>query len=139
MCKVFALLALSLATGCATTHPIEPQLAAASIDFSKAERIVVTLSNFAFTPTDIQLTAGKPYELVLTDSASGGHDFTAPEFFASAKISPGDAAKVASGQVALSGKQSVTIDLVPAAGNYPLACTHLGHVALGMKGTITVS
>ncbi|MXO59202.1 copper-binding protein [Altererythrobacter salegens] len=136
---LFAPFALVLLAGCASTHSIEPQLATSSTDFGRAERIEISLSNFAFAPSDIQLSAGKAYELVLTDTASGGHDFTAPEFFAAAKIKASDASKVASGQVELSGGQSVTIDLVPTAGNYKLTCTHLGHVALGMSGTIKVS
>lgn len=129
---------LCLVAACASTHPIEPQVAPASVDFDKAEMVEVTLSNFEFSPETIRLQAGAPCALVLINAASGGHDFTAPEFFAAASIMAEDADEVATGQVELAGGATVTIHLVPVAGQYPLVCTHLGHAAFGMKGTIVV-
>lgn len=130
-------LCLTLAA-CATTHPITPQLAASDSVFANARTIEVTLSNFDFTPRHIQLQAGVPYALHFVDTASAGHDFTAPEFFAAARVAPNDAGAIASGQVELAGGQDKTIRLIPAAGTYKLACTHLGHAALGMTGDIVV-
>jgi uncharacterized cupredoxin-like copper-binding protein len=124
--------------GCAMSHPIDPQIAPASTSFANAEKVAVTLSNFDFTPSTIHLKAGRPYALVLTNTADGGHDFAAPEFFAAAKIEAGDAASVAKGEVELEGRQSATVHLVPAAGEYDLVCTHAGHALLGMKGKIVV-
>ena len=49
--------------------------------------------------TTLHLRAGRPYRLEVHNAASGGHDFTAPEFFAAARIAPADAAKVAGGLV----------------------------------------
>ncbi len=137
MRMAFAALALGLATGCASSHSIRPQVADTGIDFSRAESLEVRLSSFAFNPSDIHMQAGKPYALKLVD-VSGGHDFTAPQFFAAAKIAPEDVAKVAKGQIELKAGDSTTIHLVPAAGQYDLACTHFGHAALGMKGKIMV-
>lgn len=135
---VLAGLLAALLASCATTRPIEPQLAPASVDFAGAERYEVTLSNFEFSPETLRLHAGRSYALVLNDVASGGHDFTAPEFFAAAQIMPGDAALVANGQVDLQGGQSKTVHLVPASGTYDLVCTHTAHALLGMKGKIIV-
>jgi uncharacterized cupredoxin-like copper-binding protein len=132
-----AAFALSLLAGCASTHAIQPQVASPGIDFSRAETVEVTLSSFEFTPAEIRLQAGKPYVLKLVDT-SGGHDFTAPAFFAAARIAPEDAAKVAKGQIELKAGESAAIHLVPAAGSFDLACTHFGHAALGMKGKIIV-
>jgi len=132
-----ALLSMTLA-GCAATHPITPQLASSEADFAHARTIDISLANFSFTPRHLQLEAGVPYALHFVDTASGGHDFTAPEFFAAARIAREDAAAVAGGQIELAGGEERTIRLVPAAGTYKLACTHLGHAALGMTGDIVV-
>jgi plastocyanin len=137
MRTAIAAVVLSLVTGCASTHAIAPQVAGAGVDFGQAEVVEVTLSSFAFKPSEIRLQAGKPYALKLVD-VSGGHDFTAPEFFAAARVAPDDAAKVAKGQVELKAGESAVIHLVPAAGTFDLACTHFGHAALGMKGRIVV-
>lgn len=112
--------------------------AAQAPDFSQAQVVEVTLSNFKFTPQDVHLTAGQPVILRLTNSGGGGHNFDAPAFFTSASIRPTDTAAIRNGEVELRGHQSVDIGLVPVAGNYPLRCTHPLHAAFGMTGTITV-
>ena len=75
---------------------------------------------------------------MLANLASGGHDFAAPEFFAAARVQPGDAALVEDGEVDVPAKSTRTIHLVPAAGTYKLTCTHTFHAMFGMKGTIIV-
>lgn len=137
MRPVFSLSLALLIAGCATTHAVDPQVAGTSL--TDAQVVEVKLSNFDFTPSAIRLDAGKAYALHIVDTASGGHDFTAPEFFAASKVSPEDVASVRDGQVELAGGQSATIHLIPSAGTYSLVCTHTGHALLGMKGTIVVS
>jgi len=128
---------LASLTACASTHAINP--AVASVSFERAQDVEVKLVNFEFRPATIRLEAGKPYALRLTNAESGGHDFTAPEFFAAARIAPEDVDSVRDGQVELAGGVSATIHLVPSAGTFNLVCTHAGHVLLGMKGKIIVS
>ncbi|HKT86535.1 MAG TPA: cupredoxin domain-containing protein [Novosphingobium sp.] len=130
--------AIALTAGCASTHPIEPRVASSSVDFSGAETAEVKLGNFSFTPSDVTLKAGRPYVLKIVNTASGGHDFTAPEFFAAATVAPQDAARIASGQVELGAGETAMIRLVPAAGEFKLVCTHFGHAAMGMTGKIIV-
>lgn len=98
----------------------------------------VNLANFSFTPMTIQLQAGVPTVLRLRNSSSGGHSFTAPQFFAAARIAPQSAALVQKGKVEIPGGATVAIALTPAAGQYPLKCSHPFHAAFGMKGTIVV-
>jgi uncharacterized cupredoxin-like copper-binding protein len=98
----------------------------------------VELSNFDFTPKELHLHGGQQVALVLANLASGGHDFSAPEFFAAARIEPADAALVTRGEVDVPGKETRTIHLVPAAGTYKLTCTHTMHATFGMKGSIVV-
>ena len=98
----------------------------------------VELSNFDFVPRELHLHAGQPVALVLANGASGGHDFSAPEFFAAARIEPADAALVTDGEIDVPAKSMRTVHLVPAAGTYKLTCTHTMHAMFGMKGTIVV-
>ena len=128
---------LAAVGGCASTHRITPQLAAESVDFAQAPSLEVRLSSYEFTPSTIRMNAGRPYALKLVNGPKE-HTFTAPEFFAAAKVAPRDAAQIADGEVKLSGGQSVTVHLVPTAGQYKVVCTEFGHAMLGMRGTIVV-
>ncbi|MBH5322278.1 plastocyanin/azurin family copper-binding protein [Aurantiacibacter sediminis] len=130
-------LALAL-SACVGTEPIEPQVASASTDFSDARQVTVELDNFDFSPRELTLTAGEPVELVFTNTSGEAHNFAAPEFFASAMIREGDADLLRNGHVELRGGRSASVFLVPVAGEYEVDCTHLGHSALGMTGSITV-
>jgi uncharacterized cupredoxin-like copper-binding protein len=100
-----------------------------------ATTVEITLSNFDFTPSTIRLRAGEPVVLHLVNSAHGGHNFAAPEFFAAAS---GVSGPVANGKVELHGNQSVDIHVTPARGHYHLRCTHTMHTAFGMSGEIEV-
>jgi uncharacterized cupredoxin-like copper-binding protein len=99
------------------------------------QTVEVRLSSFAFEPRAIALTAGRPVILHLVNSAGGGHNFSAPQFFAAAT---GVSGPVRNGVVEVAGHQSVDIRLTPSRGSYRLRCTHTMHTAFGMTGTITV-
>lgn len=124
----FVMLALSQAPSAAlTAQPASPEV------------VTVELASFSFTPSELALRHGQPYRLHLVNTAGGGHDFSAPEFFAASIIAPEDRAKVAGGRVRLAGKQTVDIALTPqTAGTYKLTCTHFMHGSFGMKGRIVV-
>jgi uncharacterized cupredoxin-like copper-binding protein len=107
-------------------------------DWAGAQRVEVRLSSFDFTPSTLHLKAGRPVVLHLVNSGSGGHDFTAPAFFAAARVRPTDRGSAVKGSVELSGGQSVDIALVPTAGTYPLKCSHAFHKTFGMSGRIVV-
>jgi plastocyanin len=97
--------------------------------------VEVQLSSFAFAPDAIRLRAGQPIVLHLVNSGSGGHNFSAPEFFARAG---GLSGPVTRGAVEVPGHQRVDIRLTPAAGTYRLKCTHTLHSSFGMRGEIVV-
>jgi len=101
------------------------------------QAVEISLSNFAFAPRDIRLRAGQPYRLHLVNSANGGHNFSAPAFFRTARIAPADAAAVRNGTIEVPKGQARDIRLVPARGTYPVKCTHFLHSGFGMKGSIT--
>jgi plastocyanin len=99
------------------------------------QTVEVRLSSFAFAPRAIALTAGRPVILRLVNSGGGGHNFSAPQFFAASTDVSGP---VREGTVEVPGRQSVDIRLTPSRGTYRLRCTHTMHTAFGMTGTITV-
>lgn len=107
-------------------------------DWAHAPRVEVRLSSFAFAPSTLHLRAGRPVVLHLVNVSSGGHDFTAPAFFAAAQMRPQDRAAVGKGRIQLRGGQSADIALVPRGGRYPLKCGHAFHKTLGMSGRIVV-
>jgi uncharacterized cupredoxin-like copper-binding protein len=98
----------------------------------------VDLANFSFAPAQLVLRANTPTILQLRNNASGGHNFSAPAFFAAARIDAASAALVRGGKVEVPGHSTVQVGLTPAAGQYPLKCSHPLHAAFGMKGTIIV-
>lgn len=100
----------------------------------------VQLSNFKFAPRTIVLDHGKSYVLRLSNVSGGGHDFTAPAFFAASRIAPEDRHMVVEGEVEVHSGMTheirLTAPAVPA--RYKLKCTHTFHKFLGMSGEIIV-
>ncbi len=107
-----------------------PQNAARTVD--------VQLTSFDFAPREIRLRAGVPVILRLTNPGGGGHNFSAPAFFSAAAIAPGHNAVIRDGAIEVPSRQTVTVRLTPARGNYRLRCTHTLHTAFGMRGRIIV-
>jgi plastocyanin len=106
----------------------------------QAEKVTVTMANFNYTPADLHLAAGRSTTIHFVNSGSGGHDFTAPEFFAAATMDAANRTKVggADGRVSLGKGESIDVILTPKAGTYKAHCSHFMHSSLGMKGRILV-
>ncbi len=94
-----------------------------------AQRVEVVLANFSFTPAALHLKAGRPVTMHFVNQGSGGHNYSAPEFFGPA---------VPGGKVELKKGESRDVALTPRAGHYDVRCTHFLHTSFGMKGTIDV-
>jgi uncharacterized cupredoxin-like copper-binding protein len=121
-------------------------LAAASLLFvvpataQTQKRVDIVLANFSFTPAAIQLKAGQQVTLHFDNQGSGGHDFTAPEFFKAATMDSATRAKLGKkGKIELSKGQVADVVLTPKSGTYKVKCGHFLHAGFGMTGTITVS
>lgn len=95
----------------------------------------IELSSFAYSPRPIEMAAGRPVRLLLTNRSGAAHDFTARAFFAAAREVRGP---VDDGEVELAGRASATVDLIPARGTYKVHCSRFGHKMLGMKAVIIV-
>jgi uncharacterized cupredoxin-like copper-binding protein len=112
---------------------------ASAQNFSRAQVVQVTLSDYKFTPSTITLKAGQPTILRLKNEADQPHEFGAPEFFAKAVVRAADAKSVnKEGEAELMGHTQKDIGLVPKAGVYHLQCNKPGHAKLGMQGSINV-
>ena len=97
--------------------------------------VPIELKSFSYTPSPIHLRAGQAVTLTFTNRSDGGHDFTAKEFFRSARIISGN---VAEGKVELGSGQSKSVTLVPASGRYKVHCGHAFHTMFGMSSEIIV-
>jgi uncharacterized cupredoxin-like copper-binding protein len=104
------------------------------------DRVNITLANFSFTPADIHLKAGQRVTMVFANKGSGGHDFTATQFFKAAQMDAATRARLGKkGRIDLAAGESAEVTLVPKAGTYKVKCAHFLHSGFGMTGLITVS
>jgi plastocyanin len=104
-----------------------------------ATPITVTLSNYAFTPSELDLKSGTTYRMHLVNAGTKTHSFSAPEFFAASQIAGEDQAKVVKGLVDLENGQFVDITVTAGRpGTFSFECTHFMHKMMGMHGTIVV-
>ena len=101
-----------------------------------AHQVTVGVYSFGFSPKPIRLRAGQPVTLTFVNQSSHGHDFTAPQFFASSAITAGAAP---GGKIPLAGNQTKSITLTPRAGTYPAHCSHFLHSSMGMTTQIVVN
>jgi plastocyanin len=130
--------AIAAGAGLTASH-CRAQAATAPVDWSQAQTVEIDLKNFAFSPASIHLKQGTAYRLHFVNQSSGGHDFTAKDFFAGATLDPATAGVVSNGTIKLSGNQSADVDLVaPPVGHFEAHCSHLMHATLGMTGEVVV-
>jgi len=132
MRRLFAALPMAFAVGL-------PAAAQPAPDWSSAQTIEIDMRNFAFSPASLTLKQGVAYRLHFVNQASGGHDYSAKDFFAAATIDPEDQAVVTAGKVSLKGNQSADVRLVATqVGHFDVICTHLMHATMGMRGEVVV-
>jgi len=130
LASLSALLLVSLA---------QAQNAPAAPDWTSAQTVQLGMANFAFTPATLEFRANTPTRFRLTNSASNGHSFAAPEFLNAVAVAPQDRAKVAHGEIEVEAGQTVEVMFVPMrSGSYKFHCSHFMHTSLGMSGTVVV-
>jgi uncharacterized cupredoxin-like copper-binding protein len=96
-----------------------------------------------FSPSELQLEAGKLYKLVLKNQSPSEHYFSALQFAAAIwtrKVEAGSAEiKGAVREIEVKPNGEAEWFFVPVqAGSFHLECTIPGHAAAGMVGEITV-
>ena len=100
-------------------------------------RIDVTMVDYRFSPDHLNLEHGVHYRLHLENHGKETHEFTAPVFFAAAKLDNPQALNREHTEVVVQPGESKDIFLAPGApGAYDLRCGD--HDWDGMVGGITV-
>ena len=116
----------------------------ASADWSNAETVTVSLSEFAFTPASLTFRTGVPYRVVFQNTGGQTHVFVSDGFF---KAIAAHSLRSAGGEVA--NPYLVTIAVAPGTtkellfiavnpGVYDLVCTLFLHQTAGMTGSISI-
>ncbi len=113
-------------------------------DWDTKKEITIELSEFAFTPKDLDLVAGQPYVIKVVNVGDVKHEFTAEDFFGSiafrkAEDASGEFKGPAPREVEVFAGTEIELYLIPTQpGTYDLVCEIEGHFEAGMFGTITV-
>ena len=108
-----------------------------TVDWSKAQTVVLLMVDDRFEPDHLSFQRGVPYRLHMANHGKDLHEFTAPEFLADALVR--DQRVLANGgkEVVVQPGAEVDVYLVPMkAGTFRLICAD--HDWDGMVGEITV-
>ena len=148
-----AVLAIGLA-GCATGDIVldEPGAAyvqdvaarVAGIDWSEAQAITVSLSEYQFEPASLTFQVGLPYRILFRNAGQRRHTFVAEGFF---EAIAADRLVFTDGEIA--SPYLKTIEVLPGTakelyfvpakkGVYLLRCSVFLHQGFGMEGRITI-
>jgi hypothetical protein len=76
----------------ALSTPLKSSAQQTTTPANESNTITVRLSNFSFDPDHLRLKTGVPIRLRLVNESGGGHDFSAPTFFAASSFPPGSSA-----------------------------------------------
>ena len=90
-----------------------------------ASEVTVTAVDIDFQPKTLELTAGEPTNVTITNEGKAEHDFTLEEADVHVNVGPGESKTTA-----------VTID---EPGRYEVKCTVDGHAEAGMTINVVVS
>ena len=115
-----------------------PVAAQRASEWRTAPEADILLRPFAYEPRIIRLRAGEPVKLRFVNNGRTALGFSAPDFFAAARIRPHDRRAVRGGVLRLAPGERVTVALVPAAGRYRARGRNLSHRILGMNALILV-
>jgi uncharacterized cupredoxin-like copper-binding protein len=111
--------------------------AARAADWSQAQTVTVTTSEYAFSPNRLVFKRGVVYRLHVDNRGNEMHEFTAPEFFKAAEIRDPAVLNADKTEIEVPPGKSKDLEFVaPRAGRYKLRCSD--HDWAGMLGEITV-
>lgn len=111
--------------------------AEAAVDWSQAQTITMTETEYRFTPKKLTFRLGVPYRLHLENRGRELHEFTAPSFVRSAEIHNPEVLNADRTEIVLKPGEAKDLYFVAkAAGRYRFICAD--HDWAGMTGKITV-
>jgi uncharacterized cupredoxin-like copper-binding protein len=111
--------------------------AAVAADWSRAQSVTVTTTEYEFSPKRLVFKRGAAYRLHVENRGHEMHEFTAPEFFKTAKIRDPAVLNADRIEIEIPPGKAKDLYFVPQrAGTYPLRCSD--HDWAGMTGAIIV-
>ena len=106
-------------------------------DWSKAERVNVSMVEYQFIPNHLTFRRGVRYRLHLENKGNELHEFTAPAFFAAVTLRDPRVLWTGGQEVVVQPGASADIDFIARhSGHYDLTCAD--HDWAGMTGAIIV-
>jgi uncharacterized cupredoxin-like copper-binding protein len=104
-----------------------------------ANTLNITMSDFAFSPSSWNVTAGSSVTVNLKNTGAVQHTWTVMSTAVSGSYTDADKANILfdSGLIDAGTSKTVTFT-APAAGTYQVICTQPGHFGNGMVGQMTV-
>lgn len=132
--------------GCAPTNYVGDAADIVKMtDWDDMETVEVSLTEFAFTPSTLTFTSGKPYKLIIKNDGEAKHYFVSDQFFraiATRKVQGSDGeikAPYFSALELFPGKELELYFVPVKKGTYSdLLCTIKGHAEEGMVGEIII-
>ena len=110
---------------------------ARAADWSQAQTVSVTTSEYAFSPKRLVFKRGVVYRLHVDNRGSEMHEFTAPDFFKAVEIRDPAVLNADKTEIEVPPGKAKDFDFVAReAGRYKLRCSD--HDWAGMMGEITV-
>ncbi|HZL58837.1 MAG TPA: cupredoxin domain-containing protein [Stellaceae bacterium] len=110
---------------------------AADLDWSKAQRLTMTMEEYKFTPNHLTLHRGQLYRLHMENRGKEEHELTAPQFLGTVIVGNPEMVTREGTEVDLQPGEEKDLLFIPnQAGDFPFACGD--HEAFGMTGGITV-
>lgn len=115
-------------------------------DVSVQEIVVALSDELDFAPNQIEVTAGEPVRLTITNEGTALHDFTVEVIEVRDVVAKGSDAPGHDGghgepdlHVAVDGGETATLEFTALnTGEYEFVCTVTGHAENGMVGTLLV-
>lgn len=89
-----------------------------------ARELVVTATDFAFSPAELPVEVGEPVNLTLVNQGAIPHDLSIPELGVHVTAAP--------------GARSTTGFIATETGSFQILCTYPGHSESGMTGVLLV-
>ena len=123
-------------------------LAACAGSGPDAQPLAVNVSGMQYQPSTLEVTAGQPVRLTLTNSDALEHDFSITEFPTDGLVQTvghgghdmGEEAEQLDLHVGAAANGSGTIEFTPSQpGTYEFFCTVAGHKEAGMTGSLVVA
>ncbi|MBK8324927.1 MAG: cupredoxin domain-containing protein [Betaproteobacteria bacterium] len=126
--------------------PADKAKVVAETDWNRATSVKIDLRDAGFSPPQLNLVAGRPYRLTITNVGANNHYLNAPEFFGSIATRRAEVPRHAEVYMSRIDRVEVfaaggSVDLwfVPLAKGRFRAHCHLGnHAEMGVEGLIVV-